>query len=261
MPRILTEQAPEPTLAQWQERLLLRFPAAEPELLLERELRCRTDSKFVMSPSAAFALLPAFADHSAVLLAGTGPVACYRTLYFDTDDLACFHSHRRGRRVRHKVRIRHYPERHLTVLEVKTRRSETKTTKAWRPRPFGANGLSPEDQAFVSAHTGIGRSFGPWLWTNFRRVTLLGAGAERITIDLDIQMVGEDLNRPLAGIAIVEVKQWPLNRSTPIMATLRAGGFRPASISKYCAGIALTHPTVRQNRLRPVIRLLARGAA
>jgi hypothetical protein len=30
---------------------------------------------------------------------------------------------RRGRRVRHKVRIRHYPDRRLTMFEVKTRRS------------------------------------------------------------------------------------------------------------------------------------------
>lgn len=250
-----------PPNEEW-EASLSRFPVARPELVVDRELRCRTDSKFVLPRSAALQLLPALVDQFAVLLAGAARLASYQTLYCDTERLDCFHAHRRGRRVRHKVRIRHYPDRHLTLLEVKTRRTEIQTTKAWRLRQFGDNTLGPADRAFVSDRTGIAGRVEPQVWTNFRRVTLLGMETiDRVTIDLDLQVTAGHYSRSLAGIAIVEVKQWPLNRSTPVMTALRAAGFRPRSISKYCAAIALTHPDVRHNRLLPGIRSLERGAA
>lgn len=248
-----------PTSQEWRD-LLARFPAAPPDLIVRRELRRRTDSKFVLTPASAAELLLAITGDYTVLGAGDELVAAYRTLYFDTPELEFFHEQRRGRRVRHKVRVRHYPDRRLTLLEVKARRSEIETTKFWRKRAYGDNALDSADQAFVDLHTGIHRTVFPQVWTDFRRVTLLGIRAnERVTIDLDLRMGPH--GRSFPAVAIVEVKQWPYCRGTPVMSAMRAAGWRPGWASKYCSAIALTHPELHPNALLPGLRDLERGAA
>lgn len=251
----------EPTYAEWED-LLARFPPAAPELVARRELRRRTDSKFVLSPADALELLRGLTGEYAVLGTGNGPLASYRTLYFDTPELGFFHAHRRGYRVRHKARIRHYPDRRLTSLEVKTRLSELQTTKFWREREYGDNALSREDQVFIGIQSGITQDVLPQVWTDFRRLTLLGVETnERLTVDLDLRVEREGRERTLAAVAIVEVKQWPYGRATPVMAALRAAGRRPGWVSKYCAAIVFTRPEVRCNELLPGLRALERAAA
>ena len=242
--------------------LLDCFPAAPPELVAARELRRRTDSKYVMPPATAADVLRLLTGRCAVLGTGNGPLASYRTLYFDTPELDCFHAHRRGRRVRHKVRIRHYVDRHLSFLEVKTRRSEFLTTKIRREREYGHDELSADDHAFVSDNTGIIEPMAPQVWTNFRRLTLLGIEAnERLTIDLEFRVEQGGRGRSLAAIAIVEVKQWPLHRNAPIMSALGVAHGRPGWVSKYCAAVALLRPDVRCNELLPGLRALERAAS
>ena len=229
---------------------------------MSRDLRRRTDSKFVLSPAGAVDLVSALNGDYAVLTAGAGRVASYRTLYFDTQELDFFHAHRRGRRVRHKVRIRHYPDRHLTLLEVKTRRSELETNKVWRERQYGDDVLTHEDQVFVDANTGVGRDVLPEVWTDFRRVTLLGLhNNERVTIDFNLEVSRGARRRSLAGIAIVEVKQWPFLPASAVMSALRAAGQRPGWASKYCTAVAFTRPGLRFNALLPGLRALERRAA
>lgn len=253
--------ASAPTGADWQD-LLARFPRATPELLVDRELRRRTDSKFLLSPAAASDLLQRMTGDYALLTAGGELLASYRTLYFDTPALDLFHAHRRGRRVRHKIRVRHYPDRRVTLLEIKTRRSELETSKVWRARDYGDCEFSQDDQAFVGAHTGIEHPVEPQVWTEFRRVTLLGlATPERVTLDLDLRVAMGHRARSLAGVAIVEVKQWPFRRHSPVMSALQAAGWRSGWASKYCAAIAFTRPDVPQHELQPGLRALTRGAA
>jgi len=250
-----------PAIGDWEE-LLARFPAATPDLAVRRELSRRADSKFVASPAAAAAVLPALADDYSVLAAGDGPIASYRTLYFDTPDLDFFNAHRRGRRPRHKVRIRHYPDRRVSLLEVKTRRSDRETDKVWREHPYGDSAMSAADEAFVEARVALRRGLVPQVWTVFRRVTLLGIRTnERVTIDFNLEVSMGVRRKSLAAVAIVEVKQWPYRRNTPVMSALRASGWRPAWASKYCAAIAFTRPEVRLNALLPGLRGLERELA
>lgn len=247
--------------SEWQD-LLGRFPLASPELLARRELRRRTDTKFVLSPAAAGCLLRELARDYAVLASGTKLIASYQTLYFDTPGLEFFHAHRRGRRVRHKARIRQYVDRNLAILEIKTRRNEFKTVKISRERPYGNVELTADDQSFVDASTGIGQNVIPQTWTHFQRVTLLSLDAgERVTLDLNLSVGMDGSSRSLEGIVIVEVKQWPYRRTTSAMSALRTIGLRPGWASKYCTAIALTRPGVRLNRLLPGLRALERGVA
>lgn len=247
--------------ADW-DPLLTRFTPAPAWLLERREIQRRTESKFVMPVWAAAALLPELQDGYALVTAGVWQVATYRSLYFDTADLELFHAHRRGRRVRHKVRIRHYPERRVSFLEVKTRLSDLETVKARLPRTYGDNVLRAADIAFVRAHALIQRDLLPQVSTEFSRITLLNTGTEeRVTVDFDLRVRTAQGAERLPALAVVEVKQPGLDRHTAAMVALRRAGWREGWSSKYCVGIAFTRPEVRATRLLRELRVLKAVAA
>lgn len=136
------------------------------------------------------------------------------------------------------------------------------TSKQWRAREYGDDELTADDRVFFATHTGVTAHLVPQVFSHFRRVTLLGLDAnERVTIDLDLGIEKDGMRRPIDGVAIVEVKQWPRRRDSLAMTTLRAAGIRPGSASKYCTSIALTHPELHANTLLPALRALTGSAA
>jgi hypothetical protein len=237
------------------------FPRATPELLERRALLRRADTKFLGSDAQVAQVLSTLTADYALL--GTAP---YFTLYFDTDDRRCFHDHRVGRRIRHKVRIRHYDDRKLTYLEIKSRQNGAITTKHRTQLPYESVALGEAERAFVEKHTGIpGETLHPAVWINYRRITLLSLEHnERFTIDLDLRVAPpgdrDGLIKDLSGVAFFEIKQAPLRRDTPVIQRLRSFGLRPRSISKYCAGVIYADPATRHNRLRPIVRALEKAA-
>jgi hypothetical protein len=238
---------------------LASFARATPALLAERELLRRVDLKYMLDLDRLGALLGALAGDYAVLPVGAGGVAIYRNLYFDTPELRCFHDHRRDRRIRHKVRIRHYPDRALTFLELKTKRGEALTDKRRRAIEFARERLEPDDIAFLRAHAGeLADELAPAARVDYRRIALLNPRfEERLTIDFALEAAQGDTRVPLGALAIVEIKRAPggLPR-TPAMRALAELGVRERSLSKYCAAMALLQPDVRHNRLRPALRVL-----
>lgn len=252
-------EARAPAEAEWQE-LLDRFPPVPLELLESRSLFLRRDTKFLVSPGLAARLVDTLAGDYGVLGIGPARLADYRTLYFDTPGFRFFHDHRRGRRLRHKVRIRHYADRDLAFLEVKTRRTELETTKARRPHAYGNLELSAEDEAFVRERTGVAEPLRPCAWTLYRRLTLVGLRAnERVTVDLDYVAEMGARRQALAGVAIVELKQQPFRRASAIWSALRAAGIRPAATSKYCTALAGLHPELRLSAPPTALNALERG--
>ncbi|NOT32666.1 MAG: VTC domain-containing protein [Candidatus Eisenbacteria bacterium] len=231
-------------------------------MLAPRELTRRTDTKFVIASAQVGELLRALVDDFAVLLAGRARIASYRTLYFDTANLDFFDAHLHGRRVRHKARIRHYPDRRLSTLEVRIRRSEIGTVKCRIAHPIDVSERSADDGAFVSLHTGFSQDLRPQAWTNFRRITLLGLSTqERVTIDLDLAFEVNGIRRSLDSTAIVEVKRWPFWPRTAVLSAMRAGGWRRRTLSKYCTAIALCRHELNLNRMLPILRDLERSTA
>lgn len=248
---------------EWEGRLT-PFSHATPELIAEYALSARSVEKFILPAAAAASLLPALANEYLVVRAGSRGIATYETLYFDTAALELYHEHRRGFRIRHKVRIRSYPDRCLTRLEVKTRQSDVLTTKAVRGRAYGEMGLRAADRRFAEELTGLDGFLAARAFTQFNRLTLIGiAAGDRVTIDLDLVIGTESRRQAMPGVAIVEVKQPPAHerRDTPALHELKAQGWRRCSISKYAAAIALLHPGIAHNRLLPGLRALQRAAA
>ncbi len=236
---------------------LADFVRASASLVADRDMQQRAESKFVVSEATAAALVLALHDDFAILPAGDALVASYRSLYFDTDALSFFHAHRCGRRIRHKVRIRHYPDRELSVLEVKTRRGKHSTAKVRCPRQYGDSTFGAADLAFVRQHCGPTDDLIPQAWIAYRRVTLLGlTSPERVTIDLQLEVWRATGHGRLQRAVVIEVKQPRLDRHGAAMHTLRAAGCRPGWMSKYCTAIALTSPDVRANQLMQQMRRL-----
>jgi len=256
----LKSRQPHAALDNQIARALDNFQQAGAALIDTRKLLRRTDSKFLMSEGDIDSLLTQLRPAYAVLLANGAPLASYRTLYFDTLDYRCFHDHRRGRRPRFKARIRHYDDRVLSYLEVKTKGSSNVTSKARMPRVFRDDSLSREDREFLSKHSPVsGDELHPTLWTNFSRLTLLSLhGPERVTIDLNLNFVSGEQAVAMAGVAIVEVKQASYCVRTPVMRELKHRHIRPASASKYCAALHATHNPRPNNRLLPSFRAMER---
>jgi hypothetical protein len=242
------------------EEILERFALATPELLVQRKLLRRTDSKFVFHVDGLKDVLRHLADDYLLVRAGTRRLATYRTLYFDTDDLQCFHAHRRGRRPRQKARLRHYPDRQVSYFEIKTKKSEVLTQKVRVAVPYGTDVLTDRAVELIRAHGSLlAGVLEPQLWTNFHRLTFMGITTEeRVTIDLGLRVGQARSLIELDGIAIAEVKQATASTRTPVMNVLRDAGLRPTSASKYCTAIALTRHGLALNRLLPALRTIRR---
>ena len=237
---------------------LAQFASADAALLADRSLLRRTDTKFVVAASRVPAIVGALARDYAIVRMPF-ELALYRSLYFDTPDLRCFHDHRRGRRIRHKIRIRHYPDRRLSFLEVKARRGETITDKQRLEIADGQRHLGALHRAFLRTHVPYADALEPRLWVDYRRITLVGLHApERVTIDLDLELARLDGTRCLLGTAaVIEVKQASACAS-PMLHALAAAHVRAGSTSKYITAIARVHPELRPGRLLPNLRSFER---
>lgn len=235
---------------------------ASPGLIEARQLLRRRDWKFLVHPARVPEILALMASTHAVLQAGDSRVARYRTLYFDTADLRCFHDHRRGRARRTKVRVRDYVEREQTLLEVKRRTVSGATDKVRMARPWGHRALDAEAQAFVAEHAALPVDrLEPVLGNRFRRVGLLALHArERVTIDLDLRVDLGASSVALEGLAIVEIKSAEPRYRTPTLEVMRRLGLRPGSFSKYCVGTSLLRSVGIQS-FAPVLRRMGRVQA
>lgn len=207
-------------------------------------LQDRVDAKYVL-PTA---LLPAFLDrldHRVLEIDGRREFA-YRSTYLDTPDLRLFRDHVQQRRRRYKCRSREYVDSGLRMFEIKLKGPRGRTVKH---RAEGA-GLAFLEETLEREY---GRKpepdLRPTLDVAYTRVTLAAPG-ERVTCDFDLQFTGGHLR---ADRVIVETKSGGAARADR---ALRALGARPErGFSKYCLGVALSHPRARRNTLRRALAL------
>jgi len=240
--------------------VLRRFERASLAMIERRELLNRYDRKLLVDAAELPALIEPLVGKYVIAFGGQSTFSPYSTLYFDTPAMRCFHDHRKGRRLRHKVRIRHYHDRKITFLEVKSRRSDLVSFKHRLPLAFGTETLGAAELAFVTAHTGIdGATLAPMVWIDYQRATLIGVDhTERFTLDVDVRAApaGERsrVDTSVAALAFIEIKQAPIKMSTPVMRAVRDRGLRPASVSKYCTAIAALGLATTRARFRAVLR-------
>jgi hypothetical protein len=246
--------------------LLSRFAPIDLPEMSHVALQDRTDTKFVLSERQLYQALAALAGQYRVLDIDGVRLNRYRTLYFDTADLALFQQHHTRRRHRYKVRSRHYVDSRLSFLEVKRKLKGDRTLKNRMPTIGLLTRLTPEASAFLSDALPFAPcALRPALWDEYTRITLVSAGEhERLTLDLNLRFLRPEISLAtdcavaLPGVAIAEVKQHRLNRNSAFIGQMRALGVRPISFSKYCAGVILLYEGVKHNRFKAKMRVVER---
>jgi hypothetical protein len=247
-------------LTSLEARALDAFEPVSPELLAKRDLLQRVDTKYLLPRRSLPELLAQLGRDYRVLYTGQQPSALYLTQYLDTPSFDLFHDHRRGKRLRFKVRVRHYIDRRLTYLEVKGKSAGGGTRKSRRSLGDSCHDLSPDDHRFVTEQTPLqGETLRPSLMNQFRRITLVGIELpERITLDMDLEFQTDESRCALSGVLIAEIKQPRLFRRSPAMQALARCRALPGSTSKYCVGTMLLRPELRHNRLLPTLARIER---
>lgn len=229
--------------------------------LSRASLQRRFDRKYLLRAESAAALLALVAEDYRVVLAGSARFALYDTVYFDSPDLRCYHDHRRRRKPRFKVRVRHYVDRGFSMLEVKQKTQRGDTTKHRFEREGTELAMTDAEQEHV-------RSIAPGLFHNgplvpqartvFSRLMIIGKrSVERATLDFDLVLECGERRRPVPFI-VVEVKDTGHGATSPLVLALRAAHAKQSSFSKYSVAVASLGGQ-RTTTLRPLVTLVHRG--
>lgn len=223
-------------------------------------LQTREDTKFVLGESTLLNLLNRLEDSYAILYHCGSRIQPYHTLYFDTPDLQMYHAHHRGAAVRYKVRSREYVLSGLTMFEVKQKTIKGRTVKHRMQTPYLLTDRRALPYDFIGkAYPDVPDGLQPALWNRFWRVTLVNLVApERVTLDFSLSYLQDGLVFPVPGIVIAEIKQRQRTRNTPFWRHLHDLSIGPSPISKYCLGVTVTRPWIKQNNFKPLHRKLQR---
>jgi hypothetical protein len=220
----------------------------------------RSELKYVLPQSLLFAVLTELRDFYRVLIVAGQPFSHYRTLYFDTADLALYRRHHAGAPDRYKVRAREYVDSHAAFLEVKHKTGGRRTVKSRIPTEEFVTALTPEAADFLAGSCPYpAAELSARLWNCYTRITLVSKQrAERVTLDLDLAFVREEERVGLSGIAVAELKYQGERHASEFARLMREHHVRDTSFSKYCMGVSLLYPDVKHNRFKVKHRLVAR---
>ena len=238
-------------------------PVGLAELERRAELQMRVDRKYIVDYDTLEALLAELGDDYVALEIGGERLQRYDSIYFDNPGLKAYRDHVKGRRKRFKCRTRVYGgETGFFDLKLQGRRGETaKHRLSLSVDDHGS--LAPRASSFLKrklleeygAHAPADME--PVLRSSFVRLTLLHASKpERLTIDFDIEFTrvgGEERFRILPDRVLIESKS--ASRAGVVDRILPRLGARPVTMcSKYCLGVALTHPGLPTHLFGPLLR-------
>ena len=218
----------------------------------------RVDQKYMASCNQLEALLERIAEDYYVQHISGNPLAPYRTLYFDTHDLAMYTMHHNKKLNRQKLRVRTYRSTNTTFFEIKNKDNKKKTRKVRIPvdvSVFDHVLEEPEVKSFVDNNTPYPVStLHPCLENRFERITLVDQGmSERVTIDRNISFhnraTGHDAD--ISQLLVIEVKHEVGAGQSSIEQALHEMHILPRRMSKYCIGTALTDFGAKHNRFKP----------
>lgn len=217
----------------------------------------RIDTKYVTTLDKLRALLSAASSGYLVQQIDGRTVMPYYTRYYDTPEVDMYYEHQRGKKTRQKVRVRRYEGSDTPpFIEVKSKNNKGRCRKK---RVEMDNGTAPADYgAFLERHTAYEASaLEPRIENHFYRITLVNkAMTERVTIDTDLEFhnLTNDNRVSMNHIAVIEWKRDGRSDKSELGAILRDLRIRPTGFSKYCIGMAVTDPDLKQNRLKKKIR-------
>ncbi len=215
----------------------------------EAELQTRVDRKYIVDGDTWAGVLVEHASDLRALDVSGSRAAHYRSLYYDTPEMASYMGAARQRPRRFKVRVREYVDSGTSVVEVKLRSARGATVKHRQL----ADGVPTAGDviAFASSFDLIApyaSDLTARLQTTYMRTTLLHPQG-RITIDAEVTAADAAGNSNVVDYGsrlIIETKC--VGAAGDIDRALWARGIRPVRLSKYATSMAALHPDLPANR-------------
>jgi hypothetical protein len=223
----------------------------------------RTDTKFVFNLKYLPHLLGKAADRYMMVEIAGEREQIYHTTYFDTSNYDMYQLHHNGKLNRHKVRIRKYLYTQQEFLEIKRKnnKGETVKTRIEHAHPGLVPGIVDKGR-FIENNTPYqSHALAPTLGNNFIRLTLVNKDfSERITLDYQLSFTDLKYNNQSAPseICIAEIKKGRYNKTSPFIHLLRQMGINSMGFSKYCMGLAMLNPEVKNNLFKQKIRSIVK---
>jgi hypothetical protein len=156
--------------------------------------------------------------------------------------------------------MRSYVNSGISFLEIKEKNNKGVCSKRRMKidnNLFESMSFEKKEQVFVSSKTPYQSSLlESQLQNSFLRITLVDKNkTERITIDFSLQYkkISNGLCKCVDGLVIVEMKQDGACRSH-FRTYLNELNTLPCSMSKYCLGMVLLNPEIKNNRFKNKIR-------
>jgi len=217
--------------------------------LSDYKLLNRIDTKYLCNESVLPSILEQAQKDFRVQTIGKKRIFKYESLYFDTPERKTYLDHHQGKRIRYKIRFRNYLDTGDTFLEIKKKRSYTRTDKKRNEFKFSPD-LGEPHYDFIRKYIDLpGETLTSTLWTVFDRITLAGRNhLERVTIDTGIRFRDRDHEILMPGLAIIEVKREKKGFASPFTHILKEQSLKPYGISKYILGNILLVPGLKHNR-------------
>jgi len=220
------------------------------------KLMNRIDTKFVTNRRTLLRLLEKAEELYKAQEIDGKRVASYHTLYYDTKEDTMYNAHQNGKKNRQKLRVRSYVDSDQHFLEIKTKNNHGRTKK--KRVEMKEDSLVPyldflKERLWLNPEDML-----PKIENNFHRITLVNmAMTERLTIDHDLSFFNLKTGTRLSldDVVIIELKRDGLQPS-PIIPILNELRIFPMGFSKYCIGMAMTDPSLKQNRFKERIRTI-----
>lgn len=235
------------------EDLVDQFPPISLDEIESVALLNRNDIKYILTTDQLLQVIRDLPPEYQVLSVGGQRFNPYRTLYFDTPDLALYHRHVNGGVDSYKVRSREYTSSGDSFLEVKRKTNQGRTIKNRIETGQPLEMITYQAEHWLEKYYPYdSRNLKPILWNTFTRITLVNRrNLERVTIDVNLAFYADYQVVSLGCLAIAEVKQDSSKRGSPFAAAMRAQKIHPQGFSKYCIGTALLYSQVKKNALKP----------
>lgn len=184
----------------------------EPIDLMEMDrvkLMNRTDTKFLFTEDQFDIVMREIMDQYRILEVNGERLNRYKTLYYDTANLNLYAEHHNGKLNRYKIRHRTYVESNAGFLEVKFKNNKGRTIKNRVKEQDVPFIWKSENELFLNKMQPYKpQSLLPTIWVNYNRCTLVHkTDPERLTIDLNLEFVRNEVTKKLERLVIAEVKQ------------------------------------------------------
>jgi VTC domain len=231
------------------------------ELNALAELQTRVDRKYFVPAELFQRLVTELADELQVLDMDGRRSFGYESVYFDTPELSTYRAHLQHRRQRFKARTRTYTDSGLCMFEVKLTGARGETVKQRVPYP-AEHRAELTDDALAHLRTTLCQAYHqdlpggmrPTLVTTYRRTTFVSrTGEARLTCDVGLVCRDDEHEVHDTGTHVL-VESKSSGRGSAPDRILRELGVRPASVSKYCVGVAALHPELPSNPWHQTLR-------